>query len=241
MQIVDGQPAAGVGVRRGFHAIFAIQHGKHDLADVGARSYQHALTQRLWQVLQEPVHDAKDFLGGALIVRDLHAQRAFAGDAADEEARRNVGGDAQLAGLEDDVALAAGFLQIVLGAIEAQTEQVATLVADLQHGVHDKLTNRLDPTRYGTAPEGEGLGVLIEVLTAFLQHGQSFGRRTEIFGGGRRGFGCGRHRCDFWRLFFTHRSTPGTFVSCRTAVVRASTADAAQGSYIPLKKSGATP
>ena len=149
MQVVDGQPAAGVGVRRGFHAILAVEHGKHDLADVGARGDQHALTQRLWQVLQEPVHDAKDFLGGALIVRDLHAERAFARDATDEEARGNVGGDAQLAGFEDDVALAAGLLQIVLGAIEAQTEQAAALVADLQHGVHDKLTNRLDPAGIG--------------------------------------------------------------------------------------------
>ena len=43
MQIVDGQPAAGVRVRRGFHAIFAIEHGKHDLADVGARGHQRAL------------------------------------------------------------------------------------------------------------------------------------------------------------------------------------------------------
>ena len=158
MQVVDGQPAAGVGVRRGFHAIFAIEHGKHDLADVGARGDQHALTQRLRQVLQEAVHDAKDFLGGALIVRDLHAQRAFASDAADEEARRNVGGDAQLAGLEDDVAFAAGLLQIVLGAIEAQREQAATLVADAQHGDMIKLANGLDPGGIGRLQKGRVCG-----------------------------------------------------------------------------------
>src|ERR1039457_4514614 len=70
---------------------------------------------------EEPVHNTKNFFGGALIVRDLHAQGPFPGDATDEEARGNIGGNAQLAGLEDNVALAAGFLQVALGAIEMQT------------------------------------------------------------------------------------------------------------------------
>jgi hypothetical protein len=110
------------------------------------------LTQRLWQVFQEPVHDAKNFLGGALIVRHLHAQGAFARDATDEEARGHIGGDAQLAGLEDDVALAAGFLQIALRAIQSQPQQMSALVADLQHGVHDQFANRLHAPRDGSAP-----------------------------------------------------------------------------------------
>ena len=77
--------------------ILAIEHGKHDLADIGARCYERALAQRFRQVVQEPMHDAEDFFGGALIVRDLNAERAFARNGVDEEARGDVGRNAELA------------------------------------------------------------------------------------------------------------------------------------------------
>ena len=170
MQVVDGQPAAGVRVRRSFHAVLAVEHGKHDLADVGARSDQRALAQRLRQVIQEAVHDAKDFFSGALIVRDLHAERSFASDAVDEEARSNIGGDAQLARLENDVALGAGGLQILLGAVEDEFLEASVLVADFQQAPHQVLTpgGGFGRGLLGADPAIER-GFLVEMAAAPLQ------------------------------------------------------------------------
>jgi hypothetical protein len=60
------------------------------------------------------VDDAEDLLGGLLGMRHLQGEGAGAGDGFEEEARGGPGGEAELARLEDNVALAAALLEELL-------------------------------------------------------------------------------------------------------------------------------
>jgi hypothetical protein len=142
MQIMDGQPAARVWVSGGLHPVFAVEHRKDQLSDVSARSHQRALAQLGRQVLQQAMHDAKNLLCGTLVVRDLHAQRAFPRDAAEEKTRRHIGRDAELPRLEHDVPFCAGALQVALRSVQLQLAQMTALAAYLQQRPHQVLPPR---------------------------------------------------------------------------------------------------
>src|SRR5271157_3494532 len=130
MQVLDGQPAAGTAVRRTFHSIFAVEFGKDDLADVGARGLQRAVSPLRWQVLQEAVHDAKNFFCGLLVVRHLHAQRSRLQHGREEESRRHVGRDPYLARLQHDVSLARLAVHLALRRVEVNRTHTLVLAAD---------------------------------------------------------------------------------------------------------------
>ena len=139
MQVLDGQPAAGVGVGGDGHAIFAIERRKDDLANIGARGAQRPQAHRLRQVLQEAMHNLENLFRRLLIVRHLHGQRAGMRDGAQKKARRHPGGGSELARLENDLARAAVAGQLDLSASQGEGRQRAGAVADAQQRLHQQL------------------------------------------------------------------------------------------------------
>src|SRR5438105_4704502 len=136
MQVLDGQPAAGVGVGGGGHAVFAVEFRKHDLANIGARSPQRAQAQPFRQILQEAMHNLENLFRRLLIVRHLHGQRAGMRDGAQKKARRHPGSDAKLTGFQNDLARAAVASKLDLSAIQGEGRQRAGAIADAQQAFH---------------------------------------------------------------------------------------------------------
>src|SRR5579864_4218713 len=130
MQVMDGQPAAGVWVRRSFHSVLAIESRKHNLADVGARRGQRARAQADGQVFPKPVHDAEYLFCRTLVVCNLHTQRSRVRDGVQKKTCGHISRDPQLPRLEHNVSLLAASAVLPLRRIAPQWDQPPLLISN---------------------------------------------------------------------------------------------------------------
>ncbi len=140
---MDRHPPPRVVIRR-LHPVLAVEPGKHNLADVGARLDQRSSAQpRIRQVLPKPVHNIKDRLRRLVAVRHLHRQRSWPRDRLDKKASRYIRRDPDLPRLQHNVPRPASPRILLLRFIQVEIVHPALLHPDLQQASDQQIAYRL--------------------------------------------------------------------------------------------------
>jgi hypothetical protein len=101
---------------------------RNSLSSAGKR----ALAQLVVETLPELLHDGEDGFSGAPGLGNQYGQRASGGDRLQEEPARDPGGDAHLAGLQDDVAGGAVLFEGTLRGVGGERTFEAETVTDAE-------------------------------------------------------------------------------------------------------------